>query len=441
MHKPAVRRDVRTYDPEVRISRGILVVIALTIALACGGLSAVSAANPYAKPTGLKVTSTTSSGMVLDWSSVSGAPGYKIKTSTSPDMTNATYTFVTSSDGTVTGLAASTTYYVVVVVVTSDGANASYFSDKVSGTTKGTSTPPPPGGDLRVGTFNISGANNDPKASGDQKIWSTRKPVVVQQVVGEGIDVLGTQEAYWGTGYSTSGTDQFTDLRNGLRAAGQPFEVTSTDRTVGKGTRILFNTGTVEKLTSGQVKYANQVSGKTDRYLAWATFRLKSTGKPFFFADTHLSPDSSTVKEKEWGELITDVKSLNSSSLPVVVTGDFNTSKFSSAAKTKLPAMKSAGFGDVMNQEYEVNPPKNPRAEKVVNGWINSFNDWRRGIAAYSYPDRHDKVGNGIDWIFATNALRVKQWKVVIDFNPSTLMITGTIPSDHNMLSSTIVLP
>ena len=65
--------------------------------------------------------------------------------------------------------------------------------------------------------------------------------------------------------------------------------------------------------------------------------------------------------------------------------------------------MKSAGFGDVMNQEYQVNPPKNVRAEQVINGWINSFNDYRRDITPYSYR-RADQVGNGIDWVFATNS-------------------------------------
>ena len=102
--------------------------------------------------------------------------------------------------------------------------------------------------------------------------------------------------------------------------------------------------------------------------------------------------------------------------------------------------MKSAGFGDVMNQEYQVNPPKNVRAEQVINGWINSFNDYRRDITPYSYSTARTKVGNGIDWVFATNSLRVKQWKVVIDFDPSSLQIRGVIPSDHNMISSVIVL-
>ena len=183
------------------------------------------------------------------------------------------------------------------------------------------------------------------------------------------------------------------------------------------------------------------MSGSTDRYLVWATFTQKSTGKKFFFADTHLSPNSSTVKKKEWQELIPKIRELNTASLPVISVGDFNTSKFSAEAQDMLPAMKSAGFGDVMNQEYKVNPPRSPRAKVVVNGWINSYNDYRRSIVDYAYTTRHDKVGNGIDWIFATNSLAIKQWKVVIDFNPSTLTINGVIPSDHNMVSSIITLP
>jgi endonuclease/exonuclease/phosphatase family metal-dependent hydrolase len=404
-------------------------------------ISPTTSATPtsFPAPTNLTSTGATATTLSLDWSTVSGAPLYQVKMSTSSTMTNPTYQWFSSSDGIATGLTANTTYYVMVKVVSAAHDTLGPYSSKVSAKT--TVTPPAGGSDLHVGTFNISGSNNDPKATGDQKIWSQRKPVVVQQVIGEDIDVLGTQEAFWSTGDSLpSGTDQFTDLRNGLNAAGEPFEVTNTNRSVGKGTRILYNTDTVTKLTSGEFKYVNQVSGKTDRYLAWATFEHKASGKKFFFADTHLSPDSSTVKKKEWQELVTKVTSLNSSSLPVVVSGDFNTSKFGDAAKDMLPAMKTAGFGDVMNQEYTINPPRSPRAEATTNQWVNSFNDWRRDVSLYSYADRHDKVGNGIDWIFATNALRVKKWKVVIDFNASTLMINGTIPSDHNMISSVITL-
>ncbi|WP_198018386.1 hypothetical protein, partial [Sedimentibacter sp. B4] len=70
--------------------------------------------------------------------------------------------------------------------------------------------------------------------------------------------------------------------------------------------------------------------------------------------------------------MVKKIPQLNTGKLPVVSVGDFNSSKFTSYTAQLLPAMKAAGFGDVMNQEYTVNPPKGIRAENVVNGWINS---------------------------------------------------------------------
>lgn len=289
------------------------------------------------------------------------------------------------------------------------------------------------GADLRVATFNISGQNDDSKATGDYQVWADRLPVVTSQIIGEGSDVVALQEAYAPTG-------QYTSLTNALAAAGRAYAITDSNPSTSQATRIMYNTATVTLLSKGAVGYDNQVAGKTTRYLSWATFRQLSTGRDFFFVSTHLSPDDEAVRLAEWKQLIAKVKELSPSNLPVVVTGDFNTSKFASAAAEMLPAMRTAGFGDLMNQEYQVNPPSSPRAESVVNGWINSFNGYRRNITPYSYPTARMKVGNGIDWIFATNSLRVKQWKVVIDFDPATLLIRGVIPSDHNMISAILVL-
>ena len=289
------------------------------------------------------------------------------------------------------------------------------------------------GTDLRVATFNLSGANNDPKASGEHRVWAERLPRVVSQIVGEKPDVVGLQEAY-------QGTLQYLSLRDALNATGKTYEITDPDKGASRATRILYNTTTLRLLSKGAFPYVNQVAGKTTRYLVWATFRQVASGKEFLFVSTHLSPDSTTVKTQEWRELIAKIGTLNTADLPVVVAGDFNTTKFTSLASEMLPAMKSAGFGDVMNQQYKVNPPVNPRAETVVNGWVNSFNDYRRDITEYSYSTARSKVGNSLEWIFATNSLRVKQWKVVIDFDPSTLEITGIVPSDHNMITAIIVL-
>lgn len=289
------------------------------------------------------------------------------------------------------------------------------------------------GADLRVATFNISGQNDDSKATGDYQVWAERLPIVTSQIIGEGSDVVALQEAYAPTG-------QYTSLTNALAAAGKAYAITDGNPYASQATRIMYNTTTVTLLSKGAFGYNNQVAGKTTRYLSWATFRQLSTGKDFFFVSTHLSPDDEVVRLAEWKELLEKVKELNPNILPVVVAGDFNTTKFTPLAAEMLPAMKAAGFGDLMNQEFQVNPPRSPRAESVVNGWINSFNGYRRNITPYSYPTAQTKVGNGIDWIFATNSLRVKQWKVVIDFDPATMLIRGVIPSDHNMIGAILVL-
>lgn len=287
--------------------------------------------------------------------------------------------------------------------------------------------------DLRVATFNLSGQHNDRKAKGEQRVWAQRLPAVASQIVRESPDVIGLQEAY-------QRTLQYDSLRNAVNQAGYSYQVVDRAKSASNGTRIMYNSDTVTLLDKGAFAYSNQARGKTTRYMVWATFRHNESGKEFFFANTHLSPDSTSVKVREWRELISKVKSLNTRDLPVIVVGDFNTSKFSPETKSLLPAMKNAGFGDVMNQQYKVNPPVNPRAEEVVNGWVNSFNDFRRDMSAYSYRGARHKVGNGIDWIFATNSLRVKQWKVVIDFDPDTKRVKGVIPSDHNMITAIVVL-
>lgn len=399
-------------------------------------------------PTSVSGWSTTSSSApvgytVTDAVVVKTGPGYVAREVEVQRKASSASTWVRVSGGTTSSTgaftaslpvsASGTWHYRLVVASTSTARSKTTATRTITASVPEPAPVLRPGTDLRVATFNLSGANNDPKASGEHRVWAERLPRVVSQILGENPDVVGLQEAHEGTG-------QYTSLRNALNATGATYQITDLDKGASRGTRIMYNATTLSLVSKGAFPYSNQVAGKTTRYLVWATFRQVASGKEFFFASTHLSPDSSTVKGQEWRELIAKVRQLNTADLPVVVAGDFNTTKFSSLAAEMLPAMKSAGFGDVMNQQYRVNPPVSPRAETVVNGWINSFNDYRRDITPYSYSTSRHKVGNSLEWIFATNSLRVKQWKVVIDFDPATLMIRGIIPSDHNMVSSIIVL-
>ena len=53
-------------------------------------------------------------------------------------------------------------------------------------------------------------------------------------------------------------------------------------------------------------------------------------------------------------------------SRPVIVTGDFNTSKYSPYAATMLPAMQNNGYGDTLGQRYTHEP--RPRCGRRAPG-------------------------------------------------------------------------
>ncbi len=313
--------------------------------------------------------------------------------------------------------------------------------------------------DVRVGSFNISGVHTDSGARGNHRVWKVRRAKVVAQILGERLDVLGVQEANQSTVYKNRlsyGANQYLDLRGALNRKGAKYALTNTkayncanpsstykcrkkNQNASGSNRILYNTRTVSMLKQGAVTYSAKASGKPSRFLAWAILRMKATGKQFLFTNTHLDPYSIPARKKQWNQMISTINKLKGSR-PVIAVGDFNTTKFSDYAATYLPRMKSNGYGDVLNQAYRRVAPRAKRAESTYRAWINSFNRYRRDIRPYAYEDARHKIGNGIDWIFASNRVRVKGWEVVVDVNPKTLKLRGVIPSDHSLVRATLVL-
>jgi endonuclease/exonuclease/phosphatase family metal-dependent hydrolase len=314
---------------------------------------------------------------------------------------------------------------------------------------------------VKVASFNIQSVSLDRNA-GAQKPWRKRRGAVIRQVLEERPDVLGVQEANpsrWFRPRLVDGVNQYLDLRNGLNKAGGPYQLTNRyayncvnprtshkcryqDRGASHSNRIYYNAGTVERVSQGCMRYAAQhvKPGNQPRDLAWAVLRMKATGAQFLFTTTHLEVTDRSTRQQQWQEMIEKINSLKGS-LPVIATGDFNMQKFDPMATTMLPAMQSAGYGDVLGQQYAENPVRHMRALSRVNAWINSANHESRNVADYGYEDRRDKVGNSIDWIFATNSLRVDQYKVVLRFDPRTLLVQGVLPSDHNMVEAILTLP
>ena len=313
--------------------------------------------------------------------------------------------------------------------------------------------------DVRVGSFNVVGVQADAKAGGEQAVWKLRRPKVVSQILAQKLDVVGVQELNQSSVYKsqlTYGANQYLDLRGALNAKGGHYALTNTnayncvrpastykcvykDQDSSGDNRILYDTTRVSLVKQGAITYASHAAGKPQRYLAWAVLKMKATGKSFFFTTTHLDPYSIPARTAQWDELIAQTNALKGN-LPVVSTGDFNTSKFSAYADTYLPKMKSNGYGDVVGQVPNKNTVPYPRAESLRRAWVSSFNGFRRDVKDFGYDDAREKIGNGIDWVFASNQLRVKAWEVVVDMNTTTLQVKGTIPSDHTLVRATLVL-
>lgn len=311
---------------------------------------------------------------------------------------------------------------------------------------------------VRVGTFNVSGVNNDPIANGDQHTWRERRPVVVKEILGARLDVVGLQEANQSSIYSRSldyGKNQYLDLKAALNNAGGHYALTNEYyyncvkhtsnqncvyqyRGASGGNRIIYNTDTVSMLSQGSLLYKAQTKGKNSRYLVWAKLRMKATGTEFLFTDTHLDPYTPSMRQAEWDEAIAQTNRLKGS-LPVIAGGDYNTSKFADYARTYLPRMQQNGYGDVLNQHWRsyVAPT---RPQTTTDTWINSFNRYNADLSASSMSD-HRRVGNNIDWIFANNNLVVKNVKISIDYDPVTMRVRGVLPSDHDLLTATLEFP
>jgi endonuclease/exonuclease/phosphatase family metal-dependent hydrolase len=344
----------------------------------------------------------------------------------------------------------------VLAAATCVAATAAIATPGIAGAS--TNTTAPRAVDIRVASFNILTATAKPH--GNRLPWKKRRAAVVKQILGEHVDAIAVQEAYqsWTRrDRYVDGPTQFYDLKKGLVEAGGHYRLTNHNsyncanarstyhcrpryRGASGGDRILYNTSTLRLVRQGSYKYHAGRSGSSNReFMAWAILQSRATGRKFLFTGTHLSPNDRTVRVKQWNELIAKINRLKGS-LPVVAVGDFNTQKFDNIAKKMLPRMKHAGYGDVRNQTAFRSSIAHPRARHTVNGWLNSWNRLDRNTRHWSYWKDKSKAGNAIDWIFASNSLPVKEYKMVLNYSPSSHRIVGSFPSDHNMIRATLTL-
>lgn len=304
---------------------------------------------------------------------------------------------------------------------------------------------------LRVGSFNVTVASATANSKNPlERPWEERLPEVVKQIKAEKLDLVGVQEA--SAGRTTTGEPQFQDLADAL---GEPWALTNDVRYcdteddyarcrngAGQNDRILYRTDRLELLNQGSRKLDAKGSYAVGnaRFVTWAEFRDRNTDKRFLFFNTHLEPLGSggkAVHAKQAAVILEEIKAQNPDKLPVILVGDFASTKFAKP-NTARDAFVKAGFVDSLGNTYRQKTTAGSHAEKVVNGvWnsINYFKEKPQKVSGY-------KLGSYLDYILVSSAgIRVLEWKTVVGALDSKGRFAGVIPSDHHLVRATIALP
>jgi endonuclease/exonuclease/phosphatase family metal-dependent hydrolase len=458
--------------PVLRLRSAVIVGVALALASALLVVAGPAEAARRPAPTRLRATADQTS-LAVRWHRVRKAPGYRVRWSVRRSMAGSHRLATTRHRVRIGNLSSDTRYFVQVAVAArkGHGRRLSPWTRVLARRTLpppcptvgdlGDPTPAAPTNkqtDLRVASFNIRTMNLD-SADHPEQQWRNRADRVASFLLGTATnsnpattppDVIALQEANQSYAkFAARCTNQMIDLRNRLNAGGaRHYEATSLNPSSSVGTRILFDTMRLRLESSGSVLLAPAAT--THPHLAWAVFQARDGGQRFFFGSVHLvpneAPDSNAVRDAEWNQLLAVLANpALTQGLPVVLGGDFNSSRTGSganlSARTHLPQMAAAGVADTLlgsNPKYADRPLAVTEARPLVtkNAHCMSHN----GFLVAQRCEVATEIGQHIDYLFGSNDLVVKTWEQVLDIDAAKNWL-GTIPSDHNLIRATLTLP
>lgn len=307
---------------------------------------------------------------------------------------------------------------------------------------------------LRVATYNIRCANCslNSRINSREKNWETRRAKVVAQIKAEKVDVIGLQEASQGLLRGTK-ISQFDDLVHRL---GAPYALTNDkrygcvkstsykncvkdDNGASGGVRIVYNTNRLTLLGQGSKQLDNEAATSGPRFVAWARFRDRASKREFFYATAHTEPGQTkaiwALRKQQAAKIAAAIRANNPRGLPVVLTGDFSSTKLTAVNSVYDVLMKSGLVVDPLGNTHRMRTTSRATAGKLINVRYNTLNGFK------SKPTTHPgyALGAHLDYVFASRSVRVLEYKVVVDLTSSG-RFSGVIPSDHNMVRATIRL-
>ena len=371
----------------------------------------------------LTATSDTSTSLTVEWNKVGPRLHYEVALGKDAKTVTATEQ-VTGLTTAFDKLAETTKYYLSARAVKADGDPVTAWSPPVAFKT-------PESLPLRVGSFNIRNAG----IKGGGPSWAARRKPVAETIAGQKVSVVGLQEANW-TNVPGRRISQYGDLINLL---GKSWRSTTYVGNAGpEGTRIIFDSDQLSMLRQGYQKLAGTHNDGNWRYVSWAEFRQKATGKRFFFTNTHFlqkqNKSQYDSRRSSAEQLVRIVERFNTEKLPTIMVGDFNSHKFRNPENAPYKVITAAGYIDPLDNIDDWRGGPRGIAEKRIDANLFTINLFKRKAMQGNYA-----TGVMVDQIFVT-PMRVSEWQTVAKVDSSGRII-GTIPSDHNMIRATVYLP
>jgi hypothetical protein len=340
---------------------------------------------------GLKVPAVTSNGFKATWKPVENARQLDVTLARDEALTEDVSTVRTVAGDNrfvAKGLKPATTYWLRVQATNGDQVGAP--SKAVSFTTGVRES------SFRVATWNVCSE----KCSG----YAGRARIMAQFLNDNKVDMFGLQEAGGvrvgavTASIFSGGTQKFVRAEGGAKAR-----------------YIFYRPALFEQLGGGSFDIGDS------RDTTWAKFRIRETGRIFYFVDVHLdngkSKDANARRARETDRMLSQMAAINDTDKPMIYAGDFNsgTHRPQDAPGAK---MRAAGFGDA-----------ELLTRNVTNARMNTGHTFSTKVLA---------SGAHIDHIWMTPDFDVDSWAQLVRITNGRY--TTPVVSDHNAVSAVIAL-
>lgn len=262
---------------------------------------------------------------------------------------------------------------------------------------------------IKAASYNLRYDPPEDEASGNG--WYTRKIPLVDIITDYDFDIIGTQEGDF---------SQMNDLMALLPKydyKGYKYGGKVNDSVYNHTASIVYKKTKFVMLDEGVFWYSETPDEEsigwdaTDtRICTWAKMKIKSSGRKFYFFTSHFYWRYETAKRNSGHVLVSKIKEIAKEDLPVISTGDFN----STSGSPQIRDLK--GF---LKDSYEITeaPPSGPEKTAFRGGQFQG------------------KPSARIDYIFVNEKIRVLSYTALDDTYENS-----RYPSDHLPIVAKILL-